>query len=538
MDRAGKPGGAHGAKGPSRRETLIGLAGLGGLLAATPGGARAFAPGASAGPATPFDFESLIGRARALARAPYRAPSPRIAAALSGVDFDAHWRIRFRDDATLAPAGADAPVQLFHPARFFPDPVQIHLVEGGRAREVRFDRGYFTMPADSPAAALPNEAGFAGFRVMRPGLAPDWVSFLGASYFRTDGPERQYGLSARGIAVNTGLAQPEEFPRFTAFWLGPPEDRDDHMTVWALLDGPSVTGAYRFGLRRGDEGAGHRTSVAARLFMRDAVARLGIAPLTSMYWYSERDRAHDWRPEVHDSDGLALATGAGERIWRPLDNPRRVTTTRYLDENPRGFGLIQRDRDFEHYQDDGVFYDRRPSAWVRPSGNWGKGAVELVEIPTNDETFDNIVAYWTPAGQPSAGQALSFDYAIDWMRRDPAPGQAARVVATRQGRGGIPGQPIPEGVDKMVIDFEGAALSGLTAQSGVEAMVEISGGRLVGRAAAWPVVGTDRWRMVFDLTTDGPEPADLRAFLGRDGEALSETLLVRASVGRARPNDG
>jgi len=197
----------------------------------------------------------------------------------------------------------------------------------------------------APARDLPDGFGYAGFRVMRPGLEPDWVSFLGASYFRTDGPERQYGLSARGIAVNTGLDRPEEFPRFKTFWLGPPERESEDMSVWAELDGPSVTGAYRFGLIRDTEAGGHVTRVSAHLFLREDVERIGIAPLTSMYWYSERDRVtgRDWHPEIHDSDGLALETGAGERIWRPLRNPPNVSTSSFIDENPRGFGLIQRD---------------------------------------------------------------------------------------------------------------------------------------------------------------------------------------------------
>lgn len=540
MDSRNAPDAGRGAPlGLSRRATLVGLAGWGGAAALLPVAARAVTPALKLGAEQAFSFDALILHARRLAAEPYRAPSRRYAEQLHSIDFDAHWQIRYREEAALVPAGPDAPVHLFHPARFFPDPVRIHLVEGRVCREVRFDRALFTMPADSPAATLGFDPGFAGFRVMRPGMGPDWVSFLGASYFRTDGPARQYGLSARGIAMDTGLARPEEFPRFTAFWLGAPEDQGDHMTVWALLDGPSVAGAYRFGLRRGAEGEGHRTSVAARLFMRAGVERIGIAPLTSMYWFSERDRpgGEDWRPEVHDSDGLALATGAGERIWRPLGNPSRVTTTQYLDDNPRGFGLIQRDRAFAHYQDDGVFYDRRPSAWVRPVGDWGRGAVELVEIPTNDETMDNIVAYWTPAAQPVAGQALGYDYAIDWVARDPAPGEVARVVAVRQGRGGIPGQPIPAGEDKMVVDFEGSALAGLDARSGVEAMVDITGGRITTQSGAWPVVGTDRWRMVFDFTMEREEPVDIRAHLRLRDRALSETLLIRARTGRARHDE-
>ncbi|MEX2518898.1 MAG: glucan biosynthesis protein D [Paracoccaceae bacterium] len=491
------------------------------------------------GPAAPFDFDILIARARALAAAPYAPPSALPAAELADVDYDAHWKIVFREEATMTPAGDGAPVQFFHPARFFPDPVAMHVVADGEAREALFSDTYFTMPDDSPAKDLP-DVGFAGLRVMRPAkdgkLRPDWISFLGASYFRTDGPEGQYGLSARGLALDTGLSTPEEFPRFSAFWIGPAEAPEDDLTIWALLESPSIAGAYRFGLQRGGKGEGHRTSVSVRLFVRQGVERLGIAPLTSMYWYSERDRmiADDWRPEIHDSDGLALATGSGERIWRALDNPERVRTSSYFDENPKGFGLSQRDRAFENYQDDGVFYNKRASVWVEPLGDWGRGAVQLVQIPTADETFDNIVAYWTPERPPKPGDALSFDYALHWVKRDPEP-EVASVIATRQGQGGVPGQPIPKTIDKMAVDFEGPALAGLDAKSGVIPVVEARLGRVLEPIAARPIVGADnRWRLTFDFEQEGTEPVEIRAYLALDGKALTETWLAQAMVDRPR----
>ena len=485
------------------------------------------------GPPHAFSFDGLIGIARTSAAEPYRPPVIAAPEQLDRIDYDAHWQIRFRDEASMYPAGRDAPMQLFHPGRFFKEPVRVHLVENGTAREIHYRRDYFSMPEDSPATGLPEDVGFAGFRIMRPGVLPDWVSFLGASYFRTDGPFGQYGLSARGIAIDTGLSTPEEFPRFSHFWVGPPQDAADTVTAWALLDGPSISGAYQFGLRRGGAGESHVTTISARLFLRQPVERLGIAPLTSMYWYSERDRmiADEWRPEVHDSDGLALRTGTGERIWRPLNNPDVVRTSSFYDENPRGFGLIQRDRSFDNYQDDGVFYNRRPTAWIEPTGDWGKGAVQLVEIPTVDETFDNIVAYWAPERRAAPGEMMSFDYRILWTDRDPRP-EVANVVATRQGQGGVPGQHIPYGIDKMVIDFAGPTLKGLDVESGVEPVIEAVGGEVLEPIGCRPVVGTDRWRLSFDFRTSGPEPVQLRAHLRREGAALTETWLALAKTDR------
>jgi glucans biosynthesis protein len=250
---------------------------------------------------------------------------------------------------------------------------------------------------------------------MREGLQPDWISFLGAAYFRTDGPDAQYGLSARALAIDTGLGIPEEFPRFTEFYV---EDGPEHgadTIIYALLDGPSVAGAYRMAASNDD---GQIIDISSALYFREPVERLGIAPMTSMYWYSESApvKGFDWRPEIHDSDGLALATGTGESIWRPLNNPDVNITSAFVDPNIRGFGLLQRDRDFDHYQDDGVFYDRRPSVWIEPQGDWGPGEVQLVELANTDEIFDNIVAYWQPAELPVAGTEMNFDYRMYWGR--------------------------------------------------------------------------------------------------------------------------
>lgn len=512
-----------------RRDFLFAASALS-MIGLAPGAARAL------GAATPFSFDALTEQARSAAARPWEQPTVSRPDLFEAISYDVHWRIRWRDESTLYPAGMEAPVQLFHPGRYFPLPVRIHLVDGDVAREVEFDRSLFDMPADSAARELPlDDLGFAGFRVMRPGLKPDWVSFLGASYFRTDGPFKQYGLSARGLAVDTGLSQPEEFPRFNAFWIGAGEDGPGSVTVHAMMESPSLAGAYRMALVPGEEGEQHVTRVDARIFMREGVERIGFAPLTSMYWYGERNRimANDWRPEVHDSDGLAIVTGSGERIWRPLNNPDVVRTSSFSDVNPRGFGLIQRDRDFSNYEDDGVFYDRRPSAWVRTIGDWGAGAVQLVEIPTEGETFDNIVAYWTPAAQPKKGEALEFAYEIDWCDVDPMAGDQARVVAARQGRGGAPGQEdvTPAGLAKIVVDFAGEALSGATpfgqGDDPLEPVIEAAGAEVLGQIGLRPVVGEDAWRLSFDVKLTGAPPAELRIHIRRGGEAVSETLLMQ-----------
>lgn len=476
----------------------------------------------------PFSFDRLIDLARVLAAQPHRerAPSAELAKAVSGVDYDAYQKIRF-DTARALWAGRSgvAPVALFHQHAGTPLPVRIDVVENGFSRELRYDPSVFEFTGELKAEDFPSDAGWAGFRVLHANDPNrDWLAFMGASYFRSSGPLDQYGLSARGLAIDTAVpGQAEEFPVFTRFWLEAVDGGG--IRIHALMESPSLTGAIRI-----DCAAPNRRDivmdVSLRLFLRRDVRRLGIAPLTSMFWYSETNRheATDWRPEVHDNDGLAMWAGSGERIWRPLDNPRTVRTTSFLDHNPRGFGLMQRDRVFANYEDDGVFYDRRPAVWVEPRGDWGAGCVQLVEIPTDDEIHDNIVAYWTTDETVPAGSAPSFEYRLHWMEA-PVYGEqpVGHVIATRLGRAGIPGQPRPEGGVKYAIDFAGGELASYTSeQRVVEPVVEASHAR-IDNPYAIRVVGTDHWRLVFDVYPDGDAPVDLRAFLRADKRALTET---------------
>ncbi len=477
------------------------------------------------GAAKPFTFENLKARARELARTAYVEPPIREPAILDAIDFDAYQHAVYRPELSL---WADTPgaqqVRLFPMGRYFRQPVSISMLANGQAREVRYSPDLFETPAGHPLRKL-TSGGFAGFRLMSADNKSDWMAFLGASYFRSAGPFDQYGASARGLAINSGGPAPEEFPHFSAFWL---ESHPDGIDTYALLEGPSVVGAYKITSRRGGK-AGPVQEVEAELHFRKSVETLGIAPLTSMYWYGEGhgELRTDWRPEVHDSDGLAIWTGADERIWRPLNNPPQVTTNSFADRDPKGFGLIQRDRQFENYQDDGVFYEKRASLWVEPLAAFGPGSVRLVELRTVDETNDNIVAFWTPETKIVAGSSLTTRYRVNWTIDAPAAPGGRRIVATRVGAGGRPGLAPPPGTRKFVIDVEGSALKSLTRESGVKAVVTTSHGK-ISEVAAYPVVGTDRWRMMFDLSDIGDKPADLRAYLQRGSEALSETWLYQA----------
>jgi glucans biosynthesis protein len=477
-----------------------------------------------------FDFAWLKGQARWRAQNPYQAPRSVVPKVLTELDWDRFQSLRFRPGRALwAGQSVGVQVRFFHLGRGFTYPVQMHEIVDGQARPIRYEPAMFDLSESGLSArAMPRDLGFAGFRVH---VHTDWerdvAAFLGASYFRAVGGEKQYGLSARGLAVDTGLDRPEEFPMFEAFWLQRPEPDASRLTVYALLDSPGIAGAYRFDIVPGPTLA---MDVDAALYPRRTIERLGIAPLTSMFQCGENDRrvADDWRPEIHDSDGLAIWTGTGERIWRPLTNPTAVRVTSYVDATPRGFGLLQRDRRFDHYQDDGAYYDRRPSAWIEPRTDWGRGAVQLVEIPTPDETFDNIVAFWNPADKPQPGQELLVAYRLSWGARTPGEPEIGQVVATRHGIGGHVGQKRRAFSWRFAIDFAGGQLAALGKKTRVEAVVSASRG-VIDLALAHPQVEINGYRAVVDLrpTDDSVEPIDLRLYLRVGRDALSETWIYQ-----------
>ncbi|MCC7252692.1 MAG: glucan biosynthesis protein [Hyphomicrobium sp.] len=487
-------------------------------------------PGAALGAPEPFSFDLLADRAAANAREPW-VPTPKVVPAiLDRIDYDAFQQIRFRPEMSLMlDQRHQLPVQLFHLGKFSREPVKVHLVQGSDAQEVLYSAALFDTPAGHPARELPEGVGFAGFRVMAPDLKTDWLAFLGASYFRTSGPFNQYGLSARALAIDTGAPTPEEFPRFTEFWL---DSSQGNVVIYAYLDSPRVTGAYRITADRSIDSrkiARIDMEIEARLFARGDIGRLGIAPFSSMYWYGETSRRQivDWRPEIHDSDGLAMWTGAGERIWRPLNNPPRVMGNAFVDNDIRGFGLLQRDRDFVHYLDDSVFYERRASVWVEPVEPFGEGEVHLLEIPTDDEIHDNIAAYWCPKAPFKAGESRRYHYRLKWLDDIPFPASLAKATATWTGIGGRPGHKRPEGVRKFVIDFQGKVLNSLGRNDGVEIVVTPSRG-VLSNAYCHPVVDQrGRWRALFDLEATGSEPVDIRLFLRKEERALTETWVFQ-----------
>lgn len=477
-----------------------------------------------------FDFASLKGKAKSLSDTAYVAPSDKLPPAIAALNWDQHQSLRFERDAALwTQSNSHFRAEFFHLGMFTRTPVKIFEVLDGAAEPIHYDSSLFDYSqTDLSKNERPEDIGFAGFRLH---AMTDWerdlISFLGASYFRAVGSSMQYGLSARGLAINTAHPDGEEFPRFTEFYLQKPDPGSNQVEIYALMDSPSVTGAYHFIFTPGEPAI---IRVDAALYPRSEVERWGIAPLTSMYQVGENDRRMDWdwRTEIHDSDGLAMHRGNGEWIWRPLTNPATLHYNTYLDENPRGFGLLQRDRNFDHYQDDGVFYDRRPSVWVEPIGDWGKGAVALTEIPTNDETFDNIVAYWQPAEPMTPGEEVLISYNLYWGNEAPVHPQLAQVQATHTGLGGVIGQERSYYSYRFVIDFDGPIFNMLGRDPEITAEVSTSAGE-VEIVSARPIHSVGGYRARFDLIPpeDSNEPINLRLYLKKDDLPLSETWLYQ-----------
>ncbi|HKE93176.1 MAG TPA: glucan biosynthesis protein G [Povalibacter sp.] len=480
-------------------------------------------------PAGAFGFDDVARQAQLQARAPYRSESRKPPAELAKLTYDQYRDIRFRPDHALwRPENLPFELMFFHLGKFQTEPVRVNEIGPDGVRHIRYRSSDFDYGGNKLSPQGWGDIGFAGFRAHYPfsaaGYKDELVVFLGASYFRALGAGQRYGLSARALAIDTVGGEGEEFPRFTEFWIVRPAADATALTVYALLDSPRASGAWQFEIHPGTETV---MDIRARLFLRRAgvsreIATLGIAPLTSMFAFGENQpHRTDFRPEVHDSDGLMVATGDGEWIWRPLINPKSVLTTSFSMNSLRGFGLMQRDRNFGSYEDSEARYELRPSAWLEPVGSWGPGRVELVQLSTPDETNDNIVAYWVPQQLPAKGQPLDFAYRLHWQGADMQRPPGAWVTQTRVGRGFA---ELADDEQQYVVDFVGPSLAALPPDATVKAVVSAPANGEIVESNAYRVEATGAWRMtvrVRQLRLN--EPTEMRGFLQSGDNVLTET---------------
>ncbi len=466
-------------------------------------------------------FEQVRVKAAALAKQDYSASKAELPPFLSDLNYDQYRDIRFRPDFSLwRNEKLPFEAQFFSRGSIFRDRVLVHVIDKGQQTLVNFETGMFDFGRLPIPLEVPKDLGFAGFRLHHPINTHQYfdevAAFLGASYFRAVGRRQVYGLSARGLAVDTGLSRGEEFPVFREFWMEKPAKGAKQFTLYALLDSPSVTGAYQFVI---SPGGTTDIAVKLQLYFRRDVEKLGVAPLTSMFFHGKTTQhfVDDFRPEVHDSDGLLIEAGNGEQLWRPLNNPQRLSFSSFQVENPRGFGLLQRERDFEHYQDLEAKYERRPNAWITPVGNWGSGRVELVEIPSDGEFDDNIVSFWVPATPVIAGSTRTFEYTLSFSN------EQSDVLEGRTVFMGIgPGRDREGGERLFVVDFAGGALDLLPDSALVTAEVSTSDGTL-----RPPVVErnphTGGYRVFFELLPGDQPLSELRCILHSGENVVSET---------------
>lgn len=458
--------------------------------------------------------------ARNLASKSFEAPDEKLPNGLTDLNYDQYRSIRFAPDRALW-RGAKLPfeAQFFHRGFFYKNKVQIFEVADGKVSEVKYSKDMFSFGETVPAFTE-TDLGFAGFRIHAPINKPDYYDevcvFLGASYFRAVAKDEIYGLSARGLSIDTGEAKGEEFPFFKAFWLERPVPNATSLVIHALLDSKSCAASYRFTIR---PGATTVFDVEASVYPRADLEHSGLAPMTSMFFFGPNDRneVDDFRPSVHDSDGLAIYNGKGESLWRPLSNPRDLQISTFQDINPHGFGLMQREKNFFAYQDIESRFEKRPSLWVEPIGDWGEGAVILFEIPTKEEIHDNIAAFWRPKAPLKAKSETNLTYRLHWGPDAPKPHSLARFTRTGIGAHG-------ENSKLFVLDLFGDNLKAIDPAS-IKGVVSAEKAEIT-NVVTQPNPNTGGWRLSFECAVK-KDPIELRAHLALDDKPLSEIWVYR-----------
>jgi periplasmic glucans biosynthesis protein len=480
-----------------------------------------------------WSLDDVAALASQRAKTPFKEASHAVPAELAKMEYDDYRDIRFKPEGMLWRADKLAyEANFFHVGRHG-DSVRVHEITPSGVKPVPYDPAKFNFGKNKLSPKSWGDLGYGGVRFFSnlnsPTYKDELIVFSGASYFRALGAGQLYGLSARGLAVDTVGAAKEEFPRFTDFWLEKPAAQGAPLTIFALMDSERMTGAYRFDVKPGEQTV---TEVHARIFMRATdkpVTTLGLAPLTSMFFFGENQpRPGDFRPEVHDSDGLMMATGEGEWLWRPLQNPASPLVSSFSMKSLKGFGLMQRDRAFKSYEDTEARYELRPSAWITPLNDFGAGKIELLQFATPDETHDNVAAYWVPEKPPAPGQSLELAYQIAWQGKNQQLPPNGWVTQSRRGTGysklnaDALGQQI-----QFVIDFAGPALDALPEDAKVQAITTASDNARVVESLAYRNPATGAWRMTLRVqrlpTATPAQPVELRAFLQHNNQTLSET---------------
>ncbi len=501
--------------------TTISLAGVGFI----PGAVAKAATGASL-----TSYDDVISKAEKLAQRVYSKPQNGLSDFWKTMSVEQFSKIYYNPQKPLWKDSGPFQLQFFHPGGpYFHDTVAINLQNDGKEVEQTIQPGMFWYEGEQPTEKDLDNLQFSGFRVhhqLNSEYYDELISFLGSNYFRVLGMNQQYGLSIRGLAIDTAEPTGEEFPVFQEFWIEKPvansADDANSVVIMALLDSPSITGAYRFIIQPGENTV---IDVEVSLFAREDIQKLGLAPLTSMFLFGENTKGlDDYRSEVHDSDGLMVETSTGEWLWRPLTRRKDLTISSFVDSGTKGFGLSQRDRSFMHYEDLESRYQIRPSIWIEPKEDWGPGHVELVEIPSDLETTDNVVSYWVSDTPLKAGTSHRYGYRLtSYIKSEQWP-PTGKTFSTREGPANRAGFAYghPSDARFFVVEFDSQKLKSIPGGSPVEATFTCQAGKIYD-VKAFKNPENNLWRAEFNLKPTDDRPCDLRGFLRLGDEALTET---------------
>jgi len=471
----------------------------------------------------PFSYESVVAMAEEMAREGYLSAVATLPLPLRELNYDQVRDIRWKDELTLwRKEGLPFQARFYHPGGLHGRPVEIFQIADNGVEPLRYSPEFFDFGKNRLTGLLPQTLGYAGFRIHHPlnkaEVLDEVLSFLGASYFRAVAKNLHYGISARGLAINTSVPDTkEEFPVFTKFWLKRPDPFANHLSIFALLESRSVVGAYQFDVWPGTE---THMIVKATLFFTQSPESVGYAPLTSMFWYGENtsNTFGDFRPEVHDSDGLLMERANGEWVWHALSWSQQKQHSVFGDEKPRGYGLMQRDREFAHYQDLEAKYHERPSVWVQPISGFEAGAIHLIQLPTKDEFFDNVIAYWSPEKPPKLLEPVRLEYLLRWLGENNDLPPLGRAISTR-----VDDQDKPY-YRHFFVEFAGGPLQGLKPEEIPEVDVtSVTGANISELKIEWNDFNSS-WRVSFYASTpENRKPNEFTCRLKWQGEPVTET---------------
>ncbi|MFN3892604.1 MAG: glucan biosynthesis protein [Beijerinckiaceae bacterium] len=516
-----------------RRDVLkLALVGLGGPAMAAVSGAPAHPQQrpAETQPDTRqsrFDPAQVLEMARNLARQPWRKPAPDLPEPFNTLNHDQYASIERKPEAFVWRDQSTGFALEPTPRGFiFGNSLQINVVEDGVARRLAYDPADYNF-GKVPAAAERKDVGFAGFRLWirgADGSLQDFLNFQGQGYFQTVGRGQPFGASARALAVRpVDQGKGEEFPYFAAVWIERPVLAANAVVIHALLDSESVTGAFRYTMRPGDATI---VDTECTLFTRAAIDNVGIAAMQGTFLFGpvDRRRGDDVRPGVYDVAGVQMHTGKDEWIWRPVANRQTIQLSAFVDENPKGFGVIQRDRDFSLFSDDDNHWEARPSVWTEPLGDWGPGHVTLIEIPAESQVNQNIIVYWRPRAPLAANSETTFSYRQWWAWNPPDRPPLATAWRSRSGR--VSGSPPNARRRRFMVEFRGDALADVARNPEITARVTAAQGSVMS-SRLMLARHEKAARVTFDLDAGNEPNMELRLLLESAGKPISETWLYR-----------